>query len=89
MKILCLLVVLANISLLLWEYRSGGFTQHQKNQALQSQTWGEPIKLLAETVQPSAIPQEPPASNPDTNQQLPKEPVNDSVKTDSGGTQSP
>ncbi len=68
MKILCLLVFLANIFLLLWEYRSGHFTQHQKNQPLQTQNWGEPIKLMDESLtKPSAVPQELPASNPNSN----------------------
>jgi hypothetical protein len=31
MKILCLLVLLANILLLMWEYRSGAFTAHKEN----------------------------------------------------------
>ena len=31
MKILCLLVILANIFLLMWEYRNGAFSAHKEN----------------------------------------------------------
>jgi hypothetical protein len=31
MKILCLLVILANIFLLMWEYRNGAFTAQKEN----------------------------------------------------------
>lgn len=48
MKILCLLVVLANIFLLMLEYRSGAFTVDKKNAEQQIITGKEQILLLRE-----------------------------------------
>lgn len=49
MKILCILVVLANIFLLMWEYRSGAFAQHQPNQEQHLNNGKEQIILWDET----------------------------------------
>jgi hypothetical protein len=48
MKILCLLVLLANIFLLMWEYRSGAFTVHKGNPEQQVIKGKEQILLLRE-----------------------------------------
>lgn len=48
MKILCLLVVLANIFLLMLEYRSGAFTADKKNAEQQIIKGKEQILLLRE-----------------------------------------
>lgn len=47
MKILCLLVILANLFLLMWEYKSGAFTirKNSGEQVIQGQ---EPIRLARE-----------------------------------------
>jgi hypothetical protein len=48
MKILCLLVVLANILLFMWEYRSGAFLTHGKDIEQPLISGAEPIILLGE-----------------------------------------
>jgi hypothetical protein len=48
MKILCLLVLLANIFLLMWEYRSGAFTAHKEKPEQQAIKGKEQILLLRE-----------------------------------------
>ncbi len=48
MKILCILVVLANLFLLMWEYRSGAFTQKKSSQEQHLIIGKEPIILLDE-----------------------------------------
>lgn len=53
MKILCLLVVLANIFLLLWEYRAGAFTIRKDNVELQAINGREPILLAHEMIKKS------------------------------------
>jgi hypothetical protein len=48
MKILCLLVLIANIFLLMWEYRSGAFTAPKKTPEQQLIKGKEQIYLLSE-----------------------------------------
>ncbi len=48
MKILCLLVILANLYVLLWEYRQGAFSAPPKQTAQLTVTGTEPIILLNE-----------------------------------------
>ncbi len=48
MKILCLLVLLANIFLLIWEYRGGAFTAHKENPEQGAVKGKEDILLLRE-----------------------------------------
>lgn len=49
MKILCLLVILANISLFMWEYRTGAFAERKEESPVRQDTMGrEPIVLLDE-----------------------------------------
>ncbi|MEQ1543476.1 hypothetical protein [Methyloglobulus sp.] len=48
MKILCLLVLLANIFLLTWEYRSGALTTHKESPEEQALKGKEQILLIRE-----------------------------------------
>jgi hypothetical protein len=48
MKILCLLVILANIFLFLWEYRTGALTTRKENPEQLAINGREPILLLQE-----------------------------------------
>jgi hypothetical protein len=48
MKILCLLVLLANIFLLMLEYRNGAFTSHKENSEQHAIKGKEQILLLRE-----------------------------------------
>jgi hypothetical protein len=48
MKILCLFVLIANIFLLMWEYRGGAFATHKKNPEQQVIKGKEQILLLRE-----------------------------------------
>ncbi|MBK8814022.1 MAG: hypothetical protein IPN42_00165 [Methylococcaceae bacterium] len=48
MKILCLLIILANVCVLLWEYRSGAFTQHKESHQQEIATGKESIMLWDE-----------------------------------------
>ena len=81
MKILCLLLTLANISLFIWEYRNGAFTDSKTTSEQSNIVGKEPILLASEM---KAAPQ--PAS-PETNQNLPLE-ENNSVE-DSAGQSEP
>jgi hypothetical protein len=63
MKILCLLILLANIFLLMWEYRSGTFTTDKKNSEQQIIKGKEQILLLRE------LKKEPQPLLPDRNQE--------------------
>jgi hypothetical protein len=59
MKALCLTVILANIFLLLWEYRSGGVTENKASQEQRAIYGKEEIFLLNEL---KKLPQVPVAS---------------------------
>ena len=48
MKILCLLIFLANLCVLLWEYRSGAFTQYKDSRQHEITTGKESIVLWDE-----------------------------------------
>jgi hypothetical protein len=53
MKILCLLIVLANIFLLMWEYRAGAFTDRKTSQEQPALAGKEQILLVGEQIKPS------------------------------------
>ena len=72
-KLLCLLIILANLSLLLWEYRSGGFADKEQPTEVQEVSGKEQIILLGEIkaqpqLQPSIPDQNIPSTNPDVGQ---------------------
>lgn len=70
MKILCLLVILANIFLLMWEYRSGAFTAHNEKPEQQTSYGQDQILLLHELKkQPHSLL---PSPNQETQMDAPK-----------------
>ncbi|MEQ1557649.1 MAG: hypothetical protein ABL933_01750 [Methyloglobulus sp.] len=88
MKILCLLVILANLFLLMWEYKSGAFTTHKNSgeEVIQGQ---ELIRLARELpkakvpnasqsalnqLTPSGLAIKPPVENPKLTTTIPVKP---------------
>lgn len=76
MKILCLIMILANITVFLWEYRSGAFVTTEKQPAPPPTIIKEPIVLVSEikyNPEAQANPTSSPAQNPLTKkEQLPE-----------------
>jgi hypothetical protein len=66
MKILYLLIILANIFVFLWEYRNGAFTDKSTSQA-QAAVYNEKIILLSEQIQQlqPALPKQTQEEQPD------------------------
>ncbi len=72
MKLLCLTVILANVTVFLWEYRSGAFETAEKYPAPPPTTIIEPIVLVSEIKSNPATsinPTSSPAQNPLTIEQ--------------------
>jgi hypothetical protein len=90
MKILCLLVALANIFLFAWEYRSGAFLSHNKSIEQPLISGKEPIILLSELKKrpppiPTNVKQAMPL-NPEKPDNITKETLQDEAVPDTSST---